>query len=100
LGAIVYYAKNLKSFVLWQINLTETVLQKILNDLDEMKMLKTDLAYIHANLSFLSPFVTTLAKTTNLLSETITEIKELQDKLYKINGSEADAVKENLLMFQ
>jgi hypothetical protein len=50
-------------------------------------VLKTDLAYIHANLSFLSQTIIKLEKATNLLLETIKEINDIQDELKKINGS-------------
>jgi hypothetical protein len=54
-------------------------------------VLKTDLAYIHANFSFLSQPVTKLEKATNLLSQTIREINDVQDKLNKTNGSTVNA---------
>jgi hypothetical protein len=73
-------------------NLTGTM-QDIFQDLNELKMLRTDLAYIRANFCFLSQPITKLEMTTNLLSETIKEINDIQDKLKKINGSKADAVK-------
>jgi hypothetical protein len=41
------------------------VLQKVLKDSNVFKLLKTDLAYIHANFSFLSQSVTKLVKATN-----------------------------------
>jgi hypothetical protein len=41
------------------------ILQKVFNDSNEFKMPKTDLAYIRANFSFLSQFVTELEKATN-----------------------------------
>jgi hypothetical protein len=46
-------------------------------------VLKTDLAYIRANFSFLPQSLTKLEMTTNLLSETIKEINDIQDKLKK-----------------
>jgi hypothetical protein len=45
------------------------ILQEIFDDSNELKVLKSDLAYIHANFCFLSHSINTLQKTTNLLSE-------------------------------
>jgi hypothetical protein len=64
-----------------------TISQDIFQDSNELKVLKNDLAYIHANFNFLSQPITKLEMTTNLLSETIKEISDIQDKLKKINGS-------------
>jgi hypothetical protein len=52
------------------------------------------MAHIHTNFNFLSLSITKLVKTTNSLSETLKEIVDIQDELDKINGSEADAVKQ------
>jgi hypothetical protein len=41
-----------------------TMLQTAFNDLNELKMIKTDLAYIHANFTFLSQSVTKVEETT------------------------------------
>jgi hypothetical protein len=54
----------------------------VLNDLDRdddasiaiLKVLKTDLAYIYANFSFLSHSIAKLENTTNLLLDTVKEI--------------------------
>jgi hypothetical protein len=46
----------------------------------------TALSYIHVNIR------TKLENTTDLLSITIKEIKELQNTFNRINGSKADAV--------
>jgi hypothetical protein len=54
-----------------------SILQDICKGSNEFKVLKTDLAYIHANFSFLSQFITKLEKTTNFLSETIKEINDI-----------------------
>jgi prefoldin subunit 5 len=56
---------------------------KTFQNSDELKVLKTDLAYIRENFSFLSQSITKLEMTTNLLSETIKEIDDIQDKLKK-----------------
>jgi hypothetical protein len=48
-----------------------TILQDIFKDANELKVLKTVLAYIRANFSFLSQSITNLEKATNLLTETI-----------------------------
>jgi hypothetical protein len=48
------------------------ILQDIFQDSNELKVLRTDLAYIRANFSFLSQSITELEMTTNLLSETTT----------------------------
>jgi hypothetical protein len=48
-----------------------TILQDIFQDSNEFKVLKTDLAHIRANFSFLSQSITKLEMTTNLLSETL-----------------------------
>jgi prefoldin subunit 5 len=58
-------------------------LQDIFQDSDELKVLKTGLAYIVANFSYLSQSITKLEMSTNLLSETIKEINDIQDKLKK-----------------
>jgi hypothetical protein len=70
------------------------ILQDIFKDSNELKVLKTDLAYVHANFSFLLQSITKLEKTTNLLTDTIKEINNIQDKLNEINSSNADAVKQ------
>jgi hypothetical protein len=49
----------------------DAILQEIFTDPNELKVLKTDLAYIHSNFSFLSLSITKLENTTNLLSEII-----------------------------
>jgi hypothetical protein len=69
------------------------ILQDIFKDSNVLKVLETDLAYIHANFSFLSQSITKLEKTINL-SETIKEINDIQEKLNKINGSKVDALKQ------
>jgi hypothetical protein len=43
--------------------------QEIFNHSNEMKLLKTDLAYIHINFSFLSQSIIKLEKTTHLFSK-------------------------------
>jgi hypothetical protein len=58
-----------------------------------MKTLKTDLPYIHINIIFLSQSKPGKDHT-HLLSKTIKYIKDIQDKPNKIEGSEADAVKQ------
>jgi alpha-D-ribose 1-methylphosphonate 5-triphosphate diphosphatase PhnM len=63
-------------------------------DSNELKVLKTDLAYIHANFSFQSQSTMKLEKTTNLFSETIKEINNIQDKVNKTTGLKADVVKQ------
>jgi hypothetical protein len=50
---------------------------------NELKVLRTDLAYICANFSFLLQSITRLDMITNLLSETIKEINDIEDKLKK-----------------
>jgi hypothetical protein len=67
------------------------ILQGIFKDSNELKVLKTDLTYIHANFSFLSKPITKLEKTTNL-SETIKEINDMQERPSKITSSKADVV--------
>jgi hypothetical protein len=89
LDATVYYAENFGIFcsVVNEFDredaLSITILQDIVQDSNELKVLKTDLAYIRANCSCLSQSVTKLEITTTLLSETIKEIKDIQDKLKK-----------------
>jgi hypothetical protein len=56
-------------------------------------VLKTDVAYIHANFSFVAVYKK-LENTANFLSVTLRELNEIQDKLHKINGSEADIPKQ------
>jgi hypothetical protein len=51
--------------------------------INELRVLKTNLAYIHVNFSFLSQTRTKLEKNTNLLSEIIKEINA------KLNESRA-----------
>jgi hypothetical protein len=48
-----------------------TILQDIFQDSNELKVIRTDVAYIRENFSFLSQSITELEITTNLLSETI-----------------------------
>jgi hypothetical protein len=77
LDATVYYGENFEIFcsVVNEFDGDDassvTILKDIFKDSDELKVLRTDLAYIHANFSFLSQSVTKLEMTTNLLSETI-----------------------------
>jgi hypothetical protein len=77
-------------------NLTEMMLPLTQNCkkyfmINELRVLKTNLAYIHANFSFLSQTITKPEKNINLLSEII---KETNDKLNKIKSMEADVVKQ------
>jgi hypothetical protein len=58
-----------------------TTLQDIFQDSNELKVLRTDLAYIRANFSFLSQSITKLEMTTNVLLGTIKEINDILDKL-------------------
>jgi lipopolysaccharide biosynthesis protein len=60
-----------------------TILQDVFQYSNELKVIKTDLAYIRANFSFLSQSITKLEMTTNLLSKTVKEINYIQDKLKK-----------------
>jgi hypothetical protein len=64
-----------------------TILKDIFKDPNELKVLKTELAYIHANFSFLSQSVTKLEKATNLLSET------KESTTFKINRAKPTAQK-------
>jgi prefoldin subunit 5 len=64
-----------------------------------MKVLRTGLAYIHANFSILLQSITKLEKATNLLSETIKEINNIQDKPNKTKGLKVDAAKQKLSSF-
>jgi hypothetical protein len=57
-----------------------------------MKVLKTGLAYIHANLFSIAVY-NKVGRDHKLLSDTIKEISDIRDKLNKINRSEADAVR-------
>jgi hypothetical protein len=85
----VYYAENFKIFcsVVNEFDGDDassiTILQDIFQDSNELKVLRTDLAYISANFSFLSQSITTLEMTTNLLSETMKKINDIEDKLKK-----------------
>jgi hypothetical protein len=64
LDATVYYAENFEIFcsVVNEFDggdaSSVTILQDIFQDSNELKVLKTDLAYIHANFSFLSQSIT------------------------------------------
>jgi hypothetical protein len=89
LDATVYYKENFEIFC-YVVNEFDgddassvTILQDIFKDSNELKLLRTDLAYIHANFSFLSQSITKLEMTTNLLSETVKEINDIEDKLKK-----------------
>jgi hypothetical protein len=54
-----------------------------------------DLAYIHANFSFLSQSLITKSEVNiNLLSETAKEISDIQGQMDKISGLEVGAVKQ------
>jgi hypothetical protein len=89
LDATVYYAGNFEIFcsVLNEFGGDDaylvTILQDIFQDSNDLKLLRTYLAYICANFSFLSQSVTELEMTTNLLSE----IKEINDIQYKLKKS-------------
>jgi hypothetical protein len=75
LYAIVYYAEHFEIFcsVVNAFDMDDTsctaILQEIFNDSKELRVLKSDLVYIHANFSFLSHSINKLEETTNLLSE-------------------------------
>jgi hypothetical protein len=62
------------------------------NDSDEFKVLKTDLAYIHANFSSLSQSVTEFIRTKNVLAET--RMKSVSDIQNELNGSDDDVIKQ------
>jgi hypothetical protein len=85
----VHYAENFENFcsVVNEFDSDDassiTILQNIFQDSNEWKVLRTDLAYIHANFSFLLQPLTKL-EMTNLLSETIKEINDIEDKLKKL----------------
>jgi hypothetical protein len=89
LDATVYYAENFEIFcsVLNEFGGDDaslvTILQDIFQDSNDLKLLRTYLAYICANFSFLLQSVTELEMTTNLLSE----IKEINDIQYKLKKS-------------
>jgi hypothetical protein len=59
-------------------------------------VLKTDVAYIPANLSSVAVYKK-MEKTANFLSATLREINDIQDKLHKIKGLEADAPKQKVV---
>jgi hypothetical protein len=83
LDAIVYYAENFEIFcsVANEFDGDDATsiatLQDIFQDSNELKVLKTDLAYIRENFKFLSQYITKLEMTTNLLSETIKEVHDI-----------------------
>jgi hypothetical protein len=85
LDATVYYAENFEIFcsVLNEFGGDDaslvTIFQDTFQDSNELKLLRTYLAYIRANFSFLSQSITELEMTTSLLSETIKEISDIQD---------------------
>jgi hypothetical protein len=87
LDATVYYAENFETFcsVVNEFDGDDassiTMLQYIFQYSNELKVVKTDLAYICANFSFLSQSITKLEMTTNVLPETIKEINDNEDKL-------------------
>jgi hypothetical protein len=60
-----------------------TISQDIFWDSNELKVLTSDLAYIRANFSFLSQSITKFEVITNLLSKTIKEINDIEDRLKK-----------------
>jgi hypothetical protein len=89
LDATAYYSENFEIFCS-VVNYFDgndaysiTILQDIFQDSNELKVLRIYLAYIRANFSFLSQSITKLEMTTNLLSETIKEINDIEDKLKK-----------------
>jgi hypothetical protein len=89
LDATVHYAENFENFCsVVRVNEFDsddassiTILQNIFQDSKALKVLRTDLAYIHANFSFLSQPITKLEMMKNLLSETIKEINNIEDKM-------------------
>jgi hypothetical protein len=68
--------------------------QDIFKGSNELKVLKNDLAYIHADFSFVLLSTAKLEKATNLLSEATKEIEGIEHKLNKINGSKTYALKQ------
>jgi hypothetical protein len=62
----------------------------IFNDPNELKVLKIDLAYVHANLSFVIQSRIKFKMTTTLLSKAIKDINDMQDKLGKNSGLKTD----------
>jgi hypothetical protein len=102
--ATVYYAENFLNLfsVIHELDRDNAssiaILQDIFKDSNDLKVLKTDLANIHANFNFLSQSITKLEKIRNLLSETTEEINGIQDKLNKINGPKADAVEQKFCL--
>jgi hypothetical protein len=59
------------------------------------------LAYVRGDFSFLSQSVVKLEEAANMLVEKIKEMKDIQDKLKKINGSGSWCSKTTiLLLFQ
>jgi hypothetical protein len=96
LDVIVYYVENLEIFFSAVNELSRdagtsvAILQEISGDLNELRVLKINMAHIRANVSFLSQSVTKFEKATNFLSETIA----IRNELNKINGSEADALQQ------
>jgi predicted oxidoreductase (fatty acid repression mutant protein) len=77
LDAIAYYAENFEASrsvvnVLDRYSASSNaILQEIFNDSNESKGLKSDMAYIHANFSFLSHSTTKLEETSKFLRGTI-----------------------------
>jgi hypothetical protein len=67
------------------------MLQDILKDSSEMKVLSGRLEYIYSNSSFLSKSTTKSGKASYLTSERIREINSIWYEMNKNNGSKVDA---------
>jgi hypothetical protein len=72
------------------------ILREVFKNTDELKVLKIDLACIHATFSFLSYSVMKSEMNINLLSETIKETGDTQKLSDKISGLVVGAGKQNI----
>lgn len=98
LSAVVYYAEHFDDFktVLDQLNEDDASSIEIVKNLLSDGCLRNELAYISANLSFLCDSIKKLEQTTNLLTESVKEISEVETKINSLTGSKIECVKTKL----
>jgi hypothetical protein len=89
--------KAVKPFLLWYLTGMMLPLMQYCKKYlatNELKVLETALAYSLIHFSFLLPSIVKSEKTINLLTDAIYTSNNIQHKLNKINGLEADAIKQ------
>ena len=102
--AVKYYATNFE-LVYSVVNELDredassiAILQDVFQTPSELTALKTDLVFISANFCFLSDIITKLEKSKLLLTESLKEIDNIENKLNEICGSKANIIKQKFLL--